>query len=226
MLARTQVLTFHGIGVPAVPVSTDEQRYFVSPETYRKTIGNLSALEQRHNVRMDVTFDDGNLSDFNIGLPALVEAGRKGRFFVLAGRIGAEGYLNAAQIREIAAAGSTIGCHGHDHVDWRKLDEAGFRKELIDARRKIEDVLGAPVSEAAIPFGRFDRQVLHRLKDAGYSRIYTSSFGLAYDGAWFCPRWSVTDTFDPDRDVTPRLGLKQKVRSSLYAVARRLRYRF
>ena len=226
MLARTQVLTFHGIGAPAVPVSEAAQRYFVSPETYRRTIAGLAELERRHGVRLEVTFDDGNLSDFTVGLPALLDAGRSGRFFVLAGRIGADGYLSADQIRQIHAAGSTIGCHGHDHVDWRKLDAAGFRKELHDARRKIEDVLGAPVTEAAIPFGAFDRQVLARLKEAGYERVYTSSFGLAYQSAWFCPRWSVTDTFDPDRDVTPRLSAKQKLMSSLYALARRLRYRF
>lgn len=226
MLARTQVLTFHGIGEPVVPISPDAQRYFVSPEVYRRTIAGLTGLEQRHGVRMEVTFDDGNLSDFTIGLPALVEAGRSGRFFVLAGRIGETGYLSAEQIREIHSAGSTIGCHGQDHVDWRKLDEAGFQRELVDARRKIEDMLGAPVTKAAIPFGAFDRQVLRKLREAGYSRIYTSNFGLAYDSAWFCPRWSVMDTFDPDRDITPRLSLKQKVRSSVYAVARRARYRF
>ncbi|WP_157739069.1 polysaccharide deacetylase family protein [Labrenzia sp. VG12] len=226
MLARTQVLTFHGIGEPAVPISADAQRYFVSKDVYRRTIAALTDLEQSHDVRMEVTFDDGNLSDFTVGLPALVEAGRSGRFFVLAGRIGETGYLTVGQIREIQAAGSRIGCHGHDHVDWRKLDKAGFQKELFDARRKIEDALGAPVTEAAIPFGAFNRQVLGKLKEAGYRRIYTSNHGLAHDAAWFCPRWSVVDTFDPDRDIAPRLSLKQKFISSAYAVARRMRYRF
>ncbi|WP_269583996.1 polysaccharide deacetylase family protein [Roseibium sp. Sym1] len=225
MLARTQVLTFHGIGAPAVPVSADEKRYFVSQDTYRNTIGSLAALERRHDVRLEVTFDDGNLSDFTVGLPALVEAGRSARFFVLAGRIGAEGYLTGEQMRQIISAGSTIGCHGHDHVDWRKLDAAGLRRELHDARKKIEDAVGAPVREAAIPFGAFDRHVLHRLREAGYARVYSSTSGFAYDKAWFCPRWSVTDTFDPDRDVGPRLGTGQKVRSSVYALARRFRYR-
>ncbi|MCK7615561.1 polysaccharide deacetylase family protein [Roseibium sediminicola] len=225
MFARTQFLTFHGIGTPAVAIASDEQRFFVSAETYRRTIGRLGELEQRHSVRLEVTFDDGNLSDFTIGLPALVEAGRSGRFFVLAGRIGTKGYLSADQMRQILAAGSTIGSHGHDHVDWRKLDAVGIQHELVDARRRIEDTVGTAVTEAAIPFGAFDRRVLHLLRTAGYSRIYTSTSGLAYDQAWFCPRWSVTDKFDPDRDVEPRLAMKQKIRSSLYAMARRVRYR-
>ncbi|GAB2185262.1 polysaccharide deacetylase family protein [Roseibium sp. LAB1] len=185
----------------------------------------MSALEKRHGIRLAVTFDDGNLSDFEIGLPALVEAGRSARFFVLAGRIGAQGYLSADQMRQILAAGSSIGCHGFDHVDWRTLDTDGFQREIVDARRKIEDVAGQEVSEAAIPFGAFNSRVLHELKAAGYRRVFTSTSGLAYDDAWFSPRWSVTDSFDPDRDVGPRVGSKQKFESSLYALARRFRYR-
>ncbi|GAB4518212.1 MAG: polysaccharide deacetylase family protein [Roseibium sp.] len=225
MLAKTQVLTFHGIGAPVQPVSEEEAQFFVPEEAYRQTIRLLSDMEQRHSARFDVTFDDGNLSDFTVGLPALVEAGRRGRFFVLAGRIGARGYLSESQMRDIDAAGSVIGTHGYDHVDWRTLDEAGFRRELFDARRRIEDVIGKPVTEAAIPFGAFDRQVLHRLKKAGYDRVYTSTPGLSYGGAWFCPRWSPTATFDPRRDLPPRLALKQKLRGTAYALARRFRYR-
>lgn len=225
MLAHTQVLTFHGIGDPAVPVTPAERNYYVPAEKYRHTISRLSRLEDQYGVSLEVTFDDGNLSDFTIGLPALVDVGRKGRFFVLAGRIDAEGFLTASQMREIAAEGSTIGCHGHDHVDWRKLDETGFQREFYDARRKIEDAVGHPVTEAAIPFGAFDRNVLHRLKQAGYSRVYTSTPGLAYETSWFCPRWSPTVSFDPDVDFAPRLATKQKLKSSLYALARRGRYR-
>ncbi|MEE4010561.1 polysaccharide deacetylase family protein [Roseibium sp. FZY0029] len=225
MLAHTQVLTFHGIGDPAVPVTSAERNYYVTVETFRRTIARLSDLERQHGVSIEVTFDDGNLSDIATGLPALTDAGRIGRFFVLAGRIDTEGFLSAGQMREIVAAGSVIGSHGHDHVDWRNLDEAGFQREFFDARKKIEDAVGLPVTEAAIPFGAFDRNVLHRLKDAGYSRIFTSTPGLAYGSSWFCPRWSPTASFDPDIDIAPRLSMKQKFKSSLYALARRGRYR-
>ncbi len=71
MLAKTQVLTFHGIGVPAVPVSPEESHYFVPIETYQRTIERLPALEQKHGVKLEITFDDGNLSDYEVGLPAL-----------------------------------------------------------------------------------------------------------------------------------------------------------
>ncbi|MEI2385402.1 polysaccharide deacetylase family protein [Breoghania sp. JC706] len=225
MLARTLVLTFHGLGDPIVPLASGEGRYFVAEQTYRRTIEALDPLEARHGIRTRITFDDGNLSDYATGLTALVEAGRTATFFVLAGRIDASGYLSGAQLREMAGAGMTIGTHGWDHVAWSGLDEAGRTREMVDARKRIEDTVGAPVNEAAIPFGRFDKTVLAQLKRLGYRRIHTSTGGLSFDDAWFCPRWSVTETFEPARDLAPRVSAGQILRGTLYAPLRRLRYR-
>jgi peptidoglycan/xylan/chitin deacetylase (PgdA/CDA1 family) len=226
MLANTLYLTFHGIGAPIVPPAEGELKYFVSPDVFRRTVHMLDGLEEQSGVQAHVTFDDGNLSDYAIGLPSLIEHNRKGIFFVLAGRIGQKGYLSAAQIREIAAAGMTIGTHGHDHVDWRRLDAAGAERELVAARRKIEDELGSPVTYASVPFGRFDRSLLLRLRGLGYERVFTSSMSLALDNTWFCPRRSLTKTFDPATGLMPLAGLDEKVRGVAYAAARRLRYRW
>ncbi|PTW62731.1 polysaccharide deacetylase [Breoghania corrubedonensis] len=225
MLARTLVLTFHGLGEPIVPPSPGEGRYFVACDTYRRTIHALCELEDKNGIRARVTFDDGNLSDYTQGMPALIEAKRSATFFVLAGRIDQTGYLSGAQLREMVAAGMTIGTHGWDHVDWCGLDAAGRTREMVDARRKIEDAAECAVNEAAIPFGRFDKAVLAQLKRLDYARIYTSTGGLSRDTAWFCPRWSATDTFDPQRDLPARVGPGQVLRGTLYAPLRRLRYR-
>lgn len=225
MLARTLVLTFHGLDDPIGPLAPGEDRYFVPQDTYRQIIGSLDALEAKAHVRPRITFDDGNLSDYTVGMPALLEAGRTGTFFVLAGRIGAAGYLDAAHLREMADAGMEIGSHGWDHVDWRTLDAAGRRREMIDARRKIEDASGHPVRHAAIPFGRFDRSVLGHLKGLDYERVHTSTGGLALEKAWFCPRYSVTDSFDPRHDLAARVGPAEVLRGTLFAGLRRLRYR-
>lgn len=226
MLAKSLYLTFHGIGEPVVPPTEGELRYFVSKDVFRQTIAGLDKLEAETGVEAHVTFDDGNISDYDVGLPTLIECGRSAIFFVLAGRIDRNGYLSAAQIREMAAAGMQIGTHGHDHVDWRRLDEEGFRRELVDARRKIEDLLGSPVAHASVPFGGFDRPLLRRLKSLGYERVFTSSTGLVYPSAWFCPRRSLTEAFDPAADLLPLAAGSAKLRASAYAVARKLRYRW
>ncbi|MBA5775930.1 polysaccharide deacetylase family protein [Stappia sp. F7233] len=226
MLANNLYLTFHGIGDPIVPLAEGEGRYFVGKDVYRQVIAQLAVLERATGVKAHVTFDDGNLSDYETGFPALQEHGRKGSFFVLAGRIGRHGYLSAARIRELADAGMEIGSHGHDHVDWRRLDEAGRRREFSDARKRIEDVAGRAVTSAAVPFGRFDRFVLAHLKQEGFARVLTSSQGLAMSGSWFCPRTSLTQDFDPARDLAPLAGASARLKGVAYAALRKLRYRF
>ncbi|MBD8892427.1 polysaccharide deacetylase family protein [Roseibium litorale] len=225
MLTTNLAITFHGIGEPIVPLSEGEGRYFVPVETYRRTIACLDKLEQQSGCRVVVTFDDGNLSDYEAGVPALLDAGRSGEFFVLAGRIGQQGYLNGEQIREMVASGMKIGSHGWDHIDWTKLDEAGRQREFHDARRRIEDEAGVPVLTAAIPFGAFDPLVLSSLKAAGYSQVSTSTSGMGYRDAWFRPRWSVQQDFSPERDLPPRMSFKQILKGTAYAQLRRLRYR-
>lgn len=225
MLARSLVLTFHGLNEPIVPMEEGAEKYFVPEKTYERAISSLGELENRSGCRISITFDDGNLSDYEIGVPRLLDAGRTGHFFVLAGRIGQQGFLSGMQMREMIAAGMTIGSHGYDHVDWRKLDGAGRQREYFDARRRIEDEIGIEVAEAAVPFGAFDRQVLQDLKAAGYKRVLTSTAGLCYDRSWFQPRWSVMRDFAPDRDLLPRLGLMPMAKGTAYALLRRLRYR-
>lgn len=224
MLANALYLTFHGIGAPVVPPAEGELKYFVSADVFRNTIAMLDDLEVVQGIKAHVTFDDGNISDYEIGFPTLVDHRRTGIFFILAGRVGQQGYLSAAQISEMAAAGMTIGTHGHGHVDWRRLDAAGRKLELVDARRKIEDIIGAPVTYASLPFGRFDRPLLQLLKSLNYERVFTSSTGLAYTSQWFCPRRSLTETFDPASGPDMLLGSNARIRGLAYLIARRLRY--
>ena len=54
-------------------------------------------------------------------------------------------------------AGMPIGCHGMRHRPWRGLGDDELDEELVGAKRLLEDVVGTPVTEAACPFGSYDR---------------------------------------------------------------------
>jgi peptidoglycan/xylan/chitin deacetylase (PgdA/CDA1 family) len=105
-------------------------------------------------------------------------------FFVVAGRLGSPGFLDAEGVRTLAAAGMTIGCHGMRHRGWRRLDEHALREELVDAKQLLEDVVQRPVNEAACPFGSYDRRVLGSLRRFEYGRVYTSDRGTARFDDW------------------------------------------
>jgi peptidoglycan/xylan/chitin deacetylase (PgdA/CDA1 family) len=177
---------FHGIGTPGPSVASAERRYWVKERAFDAI---LDVLTGTPNV--EITFDDGNASDVEIGLAALRDRGLGATFFVVAGRLGQPGYLDTGAVRELVKDGMTIGTHGMDHRPWRGLSTSDRHRELIEARAVLAEVAGSPVDQAAVPMGAYDRRLLAELRRLGYAAVHTSDRRLATDGAWLRPRFSV-----------------------------------
>jgi peptidoglycan/xylan/chitin deacetylase (PgdA/CDA1 family) len=185
-------LTFHGVGEPPRRLDPGEANVWVSHERF---LSILDAVEGRTDVR--ITFDDGNISDVKHALPALRARALKATFFVVAGRLGAPCFLDAAAVEELAAAGMTIGSHGMRHRAWRGLDDAALREELVDSKAILETVVGKPVTQAACPFGSYDRRVLRRLRGSGYDHVYTSDRGTTRSREFLQARNSIGPNDEP-----------------------------
>jgi peptidoglycan/xylan/chitin deacetylase (PgdA/CDA1 family) len=179
-------LTFHGVGDAERALAPGEAGVWLSRRGF---LSILDAIAERGDVR--ITFDDGNASDVVHALPALRARGLQATFFVVAGRLDAPGFLDRAGVRALVDAGMTVGCHGMRHRAWRRLGDAALREELVDGRRRLEDVVERPVDQAGCPFGSYDRRVLGHLRRLGYAHVYTSDRGSARAGAWLQPRNSV-----------------------------------
>src|SRR5437016_578259 len=104
---RLIILNFHGIGNPSRSFWPREESYWVQARFFETVLDEVKA---RHNVL--VTFDDSNISDFEMALPALQARGMKAHFYVVSDLIGKKGFLSATQVRELHAAGMVIGNHG------------------------------------------------------------------------------------------------------------------
>lgn len=191
---RHVILNLHGLGTPPGPLDPGEDRYWVTPGLLESALDLAGHHADR--VRVDFTFDDGNLSDIGIGAPLLEAAGRRATFFVLADRIGRKHYLGGSHLRTLVARGHRIGLHGAAHVDWTTLDDAGLARELATARGVIAAASGQTVTEAGIPFGRYNARVLRALRAAGYARAYSSDGGAAGASDWPVPRSSLTREMD------------------------------
>src|SRR5215510_10937302 len=100
-------ILFHGVGTPQRELEPDEEHYWVSEDRFRSILDELAVIS---GVR--ISFDDGNASDAEIALPALLERGLRADFFVLAGRLGATGSLDDDDVRQLARHGMNIGSHG------------------------------------------------------------------------------------------------------------------
>ena len=186
---RQVVLNFHGIGKAKRPMEPGEGQYWVSKDFFEQTM--ILAGRHKDRVRVDITFDDGNLSDLEIALPILTRHARRATFFVLADRIGSPGSLGADDMREIVRAGHQIGSHGAAHINWRTASPAVLEHELgKNTRDAIEKAGGQHVTAAAIPFGSYNATVLKALSRHGYRHVYSSDGGPWLQRQWPIPRTS------------------------------------
>jgi len=193
---RHIILNFHGIGIAPIEREFGEANYWISADFFEDILARIDHYRDR--VRVSITFDDGNTSDLSIGAEGLLRYRIKARFFVLAGRIGDVGSLDDSGIRELLAMGHEIGNHGMDHIDWTTLDETGYARELEEARSKISQITGSPLTEAGIPFGRYNKRVIAELKQRGYARFYSSDGGDVTSKVMPLPRTSIRADMTPN----------------------------
>jgi peptidoglycan/xylan/chitin deacetylase (PgdA/CDA1 family) len=218
MPANVVNLTVHGVGKPRRPLDPGEDEYWVTVEQFEQVLDAVVGIE---NVR--ITFDDGNESDVEIALPRLLERRLTAEFFVLAGRLGERGRVDRDGVRELAAAGMTIGSHGWSHCDWRRLDDRHTAQELTEAPKLLSELARMPVRRAAVPFGAYDRRLLAKLRKAGMTRVYTDDGGSARESTWLQPRNSLRHDLGPLWIEDVLLGVPGLRRSASRAAARFIR---
>ena len=163
--------------------------------SYRDIVAELA---QPHASNILITFDDGNRSDLEIGAPLLKQHGLKAQFFVLTGRMDMAGYLSVDDIHELRDMGFQIGSHGRDHVNWAQQSPDLLEQEVRGSRAALQQAMGAPVTEAAIPFGSYNRAVLSAIRGAGYSAAWTSDGGDTNPTGFLRPRHSVRSDMSLD----------------------------
>jgi peptidoglycan/xylan/chitin deacetylase (PgdA/CDA1 family) len=183
------ILTFHGIGDPPRDLDARERRVWISTAVFCEV---LDRVRGRDDVRL--TFDDGNRSDITVALPILAERGLSATFFVVTGRVGEPGFLNADDVAALVSAGMQVGSHGTTHRSWRNLQTADLNLELQSSRAALQSWADAPIRAAACPFGAYDRRVLRALRVAGFSRAFTSDGGRADPSAWLQPRNTIRES--------------------------------
>jgi peptidoglycan/xylan/chitin deacetylase (PgdA/CDA1 family) len=212
-------VNFHGVGEPPRELVAGEAMVWLDTDRFLRT---LDWLRGRSDVW--ISFDDGNRSDIEIALPALLERGMTATFFVLAGRLDDAQSLGVEDVRRLRAAGMAIGSHGLHHRDWRRLTDAELARELSHSRRVLEDVVGEPVDQASAPFGSYDRRVLARARrHGGYARLFTSDGGPARRDAWLQPRTTVHNDGMPATALTQPPSARASAERALKKVVKRWR---
>lgn len=213
-------LCFHGVGTCTREREPGEAGYWVGEELFLRILDEFGS-----HPRVRMSFDDGNRSDVAVALPALQERGLRATFFALAGRLDDPASLSASDLSQLRTAGMGIGSHGWSHSPWRGMGPDDERRELVEARTVLAEASRGPIDEAALPLGRYDRQLLTRLRRHGYRSVYTSDRFPARPTAWLQARYSVTagDTLESVRSMVTRPQRFAETRNRVASLAKRVR---
>lgn len=140
-----------------------------------------------------ITFDDGYRDNCDFALPMLIERNVPCTYFVTTSNILNQSAFphdkqagklipvnTVAEIREASEAGIEIGCHTRHHVDFSRMrDPMVVRKEIVDAKVELEQMIGKPVRYFAFPFGlpkHLTQIAIEAVHEAGFEG-FCSAFG-------------------------------------------------
>lgn len=178
---QVPILMYHHIAVSPIdsrwyvsPVKFDEELRLLHNWGYTTISTSLlvQAITQGASLPphpIILTFDDANEDTFTNAFPIMKKYGFTGVLYVPYDYIGANGYLTVDQIKEMAAAGWEIGSHTLSHpMNFLFLDPPQLRSEIVDSRKKLENLLGLPVLTFAYPFGDAGNSAVDYVKFAGY----------------------------------------------------------
>ena len=162
-------------------------RYIVPLEAFRSQIAWIKesgwrglnvgeALRYPAAPSVCITFDDGCETDLIAAAPVLREFGCNATFYLTAGFLGTPGYLNASQVRDLDAQGFEIGCHSMTHPYLSDLPEPTLKREIVDAKFEIEQIVGHAIEHFSCPGGRYDQRALQMARQAGFASVSNSQF--------------------------------------------------
>jgi peptidoglycan/xylan/chitin deacetylase (PgdA/CDA1 family) len=99
----------------------------------------------------------------------------RGCFFVTTNYIGAPGFLDASEIRELVSRRHVVGSHSCSHplrmghCSWDRLID-----EWTISRSVLADIIGQPITVASVPGGEFAWPVADAAAAAGFTTLFTS----------------------------------------------------
>ncbi|HEX6879027.1 MAG TPA: polysaccharide deacetylase family protein, partial [Terriglobales bacterium] len=231
-----RILMFHSISQPQ---NVNERSYYTSPRRFRQFLSWLELmnytsasaaawLEGTLPARsVLLTFDDA----YDDLFPELLHSARKLKplVFVVASQIGKTNawdqkqglrtrrLLTLDQMREMQRHGVTFGSHSLTHPLLTTLSTCTLRREVIDSKRILEDLLGTAVDWFAYPYGDVDRRVRAAVLEAGYKAAATTNAGF---NRWQDPlalnRFEVSDC-DWLLDFALKIATGRDYRKSLLA---------
>ncbi len=144
-------------------VLADSGYHSISPEQYYDYLVYNKELPAKPVM---ITFDDSRVEHSTIAAPVMEKYGFRGVFFIMTITYNKKNYMTTDQIAGLAKAGHAVELHSWDHTKATKYDNDSILKEnIIDPRKKLEEIIGQPVDYFAYPYGLTNDMATKRMND-------------------------------------------------------------
>ncbi len=216
------ILMYHQIDVPA-PRGTQFRGLTVHPKSFARQMRWMHRLGYRGLSMRDlmpylkgertgkvfgITFDDGFRNVFNNALPVLNELGFTSTNYLVAHQFDGGNVWDADhnvpfsplmskdEAKAWVNAGQEIGSHTLDHVHLPELSKEEARRQILESRKLLSDVVEQEVTAFCYPYGHFNSEHALMAAEAGYQNATTTQRGLAsaQDGYFLLPRVGIWRT--------------------------------
>jgi len=222
-LANRAVLAYHEV----MPES--DYAYCVTSSSFAQHLALFDSVAKHggSKIPVQITFDDGERSQYLNAAPLLAEHGISATYFVTPGLIGtAAKFLGWDELKALKNAGHSIQSHGWSHKFLPFCSDAELAHELLASRPLLEDRLGDLVEEISVPGGRWNWRVIKACADAGYRCVYVSDpwvaenmFGIQVIGRFMVRRTTTATELlkvvQQDRYALGKIRMRSQIKQAI-----------
>ena len=175
-------IVFHKIDRGVTTVDSFIDRYTINIDLFERITDMIPPekcctvseyIKKQEGDWLILTFDDGNISDFEIAFPILRDKGIKATFFITTENIDRPGYLNLSHLKEMAKAGVEIGSHGLTHSYLISMKKQDAIREIKESKEKLEEAIGKGVVSFAPVGGHYRKWMEEFAFEVGYRAFAT-----------------------------------------------------
>lgn len=197
---KIPIFVYHSVRPHIAGESKIQDRYDITPELLEKQLIYMNDNGYR-TITLDelvrdvengtttpvakpviLTFDDGWRNQYQYAFPLLKKYRATATFYIYTNHIGKRKHsLTWEEVKEMDAAGMTIGSHTITHPFLKNLSHDEIKKEIFDSKKILEKELGKPVVHFASPFGDTSPEIVNLIREAGYETGRTIYKGIYHN---------------------------------------------
>jgi peptidoglycan/xylan/chitin deacetylase (PgdA/CDA1 family) len=180
---RSKAIFYHDIHAENkyTNMSTPVELFKEHIQIIRDSGYNIVSKINKPTGQIEISFDDGFLGIYQ-NINVIKELDIPIQLFIITSNLNAPNYINKSKLLELNACSQiTISSHTHKHSILNRILEGDIELELETSKKLLEGILNKQITSLCFPEGKFNKKVIEKARDVGYSYLYTSIPGFYFD---------------------------------------------